>query len=351
MCGIGGFYSCSGGSVPLEALKSLWRGLESRGTHAAGFALQWVGGDHPIVLKAAGPPGKGGTHGARGRHNGSRRRPSLHHELKHWLGRGENTQYVMLHTRFTTQGSTSNNANNHPVVSEGMVVTHNGVLVNDSDILARLGVNPVADVDTEAINAGLRHHSPGWVLDEVDGSMSVAWVDSTKSPDTVNLMTNGENPLVIARTTDLDIVWASTKSILDQSKFKIQSFFHAQPFKVYTISPDGIIRSEVVSDQRARADLGEFRHRASRVQWWEMGDTTPTTPRGRQNGRKVPKKGKKFKKANPVIVETPGTISQDELDAVGLGDYDWASYMRESGYERVWKRNQWVWVPAVEVRL
>ena len=330
MCGIGGFYSCSGGSVPLEALKSLWRGLESRGTHAAGFALQWAEADKPVVCKQPGP--------------GHR----MHKRLSKLVGTGETTQYVMLHTRFTTQGSTNNNANNHPVVSEGMVVTHNGVLVNDSDILARLGVNPIAEVDTEAINAGLRHHSPGWVLDEVDGSMSVAWVDSTKSPDTVNLMTNGENPLVIARTTDLNIVWASTKSILDQSDFKIQSFFHAQPFKVYTISPDGIIRSEVVSAQRARADLGEFRHRASRVQWWEMGDTTPTTPRGRQNGRKIPKKGKKVK---PVIVETPGTISEDELDAVGLDDYDWASYMRESGYERVWKRNQWVWVPAVEVRL
>jgi glutamine phosphoribosylpyrophosphate amidotransferase len=323
MCGIGGFYNCTGGRTPVKALKSLWRGLEGRGTHAAGFALQWVGADKPVVLKQAGP--------------GHR----MHKRLSKFIGTGETTQYVMLHTRFTTQGSTSNNANNHPVVSQGMIVTHNGVLYNDSDVLARLGVTPVAEVDTEAINAGLARESPGWVLDEVYGSMSVAWVDSTK-PDFVNLMTNGENPLVIARTESGDVVWSSTKSILDASKFKVKSFFHAQPFKVYTICPDGTIRSKVVSEQRGEPDFGWMRHAASHKPAWMRGMDAKTSG-GRQNGRKAPRK------ATPVTVEVPGTISEDELDAVGLDGYDWDDYMVEAGYSRVWKRNQWVWVPASEV--
>ena len=325
MCGIGGFYNCTGGKTPVKALKSLWRGLEGRGTHAAGFALQWVGADKPVVLKQPGP--------------GHR----MHKRLSKFIGTGETTQYVLLHTRFTTQGSTSNNQNNHPVVSQGMIVTHNGVLYNDSDIIAQLGVTPVGEVDTEAINAGLRHKSPGWVLDEVDGSMSVAWVDSTK-PDFVNLMTNGDNPLVIARTTRGDIVWASTKSILDASKFKVKTFFHAQPFKVYTIGPDGAMRSKVVSDQRADPDYGWMRHAASRQPAWMMG-TQAKASRGRQIGRKAPKK------ATPVTVEVPGSISEDELDAVGLDDFDWDDYMVEAGYRRVWKGAQWVWVPAGEVSL
>lgn len=324
MCGIGGFYNCTGGRTPVKALKSLWRGLEGRGTHAAGFALQWVSADKPVVLKQAGP--------------GHR----MHKRLSKFIGTGETTQYVMLHTRFTTQGSTANNANNHPVVSQGMIVTHNGVLYNDSDVLARLGVTPVAEVDTEAINAGLARESPGWVLDEVDGSMSVAWVDSTK-PDFVNLMTNGENPLVIARTKTGDVVWSSTKSILDASKFKVKSFFHAQPFKVYTICPDGTIRSKVVSEQRAEPNYGRMGHRASRPAW--MQGTSAKAARGSQIGRKA------SRKATPVTVEVPGTISEDELDAVGLDGYDWDEYMIEVGYSRVWKRNQWVWVPASEVSL
>ena len=265
----------------------------------------------------------------------------MHKRLSKFIGTGETTQYVMLHTRFTTQGSTSNNINNHPVVSQGMIVTHNGVLSNDSDVLARLGVTPLGEVDTEAINAGLAHESPGWVLDEVDGSMSVAWVDSTK-PDIVNLMTNGLNPLVIARTKSGDVVWASTKSILDASKFKVKSFFHAQPFKVYSILPDGTIRSKVVSDQRGEPNYGWMGHAASRTSRVGRGLGTRLIG-GSQNGRKAPRK------ATPVTVEVPGTISEDELDAVGLDGYDWDEYMIEAGYSRVWKRNQWVWVPASEV--
>ena len=338
MCGIGGFYNCSGGSTPIKPLLRLWKGLEARGVHAAGFALHSIGSDGPVVVKQAGPAFR------------------LHGRLRHYNGKGDNTQYVLLHTRFTTQGSTSNNANNHPVVSEGMVVTHNGVLYNDSDIIAQLGVTPVGEVDTEAINAGLRHRSPGWVLDEVDGSMSVAWVDSTNAPDKVNLMTNGQNPLVIARTTDLDVVWASTKTILDASGFKVKSYFHAQPFKVYTISPDGAIRSKVVSEQRAFHNEGLIRHRAVAPHSGFRYTGTSKGATRRQNARKGARKGNRttsiapMRPAERAVGRTHG-YPEDDLLALDLDDFDWDGYFEEEGFVKVWRGNQWVYVPNQEVSL
>ena len=336
MCGIGGFYNCTGGSVPVKALKSLWKGLEARGTHAAGFAVQWTDADSPIVVKQPGP-----AHQLNGR-------------LKKWIGRGGNTQFVMLHTRFTTQGSSDDNRNNHPVVSEGMIVTHNGVLYNDSDIIAQLGVTPVAEVDTEAINIGLRHRSPGWVLDEIDGSMSVAWVDSTNAPNEVNLMTNGENPLVIARTKSGDVVWASTKTILDQSQFKVKSFFHATPFKVYTISPDGLIRSEVVSDQRASPNYGWRIHTASAPKGGYRYTGAFRTGKAPQNGSTGARKGN-----GAIAPVAPASLEarerhgypEDDLLALDLDDFDWDAYFEEEGFVKVWRGNQWVYVPAQEVSL
>ena len=312
MCGIGGFYNCTGGSTPMKALKSLWRGLEARGMHASGFAVGWVECDSPIVVK----------------------RPGRVNPLMHKLGQfasNTNTQYVLLHTRYTTQGSVENNDNNHPVTAHGMVVTHNGVLWNDRQTLLDLAVDPVAEVDTEAINAGLRYRTPGWVLDEVNGSMSVAWVDAEKSPDTVHLMTNGDNPLVIARTTKGDVVWCSTKSILDKSKFKIDEdkWFHATPFKVYTITPDGIIRSEVVSKQVAPADLGLPRLPKK----WSWTQTASGSAGSRQNTRK----GAKTTPA--VIIE----VEDDEED-----DW-WDEPMKESGFVRVWRNGEYRWVPEWEV--
>ena len=337
MCGIGGFYNCTGGRTPVKALKSLWRGLEGRGTHAAGFALQWTGADAPMVCKQPGPAHR------------------LFKRLSKFIGKGDTTQYVMLHTRYSTQGSVKNNDNNHPVVTNGMIVTHNGVLHNDWDILLQLGLWPETQVDTEAINAGLSHRSPGWVLDEIDGSMSVAWVDST-SPDIVNLMTNGDNPLVIARTKSGDVVWASTKSILDASRFKITSFFHATPFKVYSISPDGIIRSQVVSDQRATANKGVIIHAASRPsnQWktTRKGVTTSTPVKTSQNASNGSKKATNNIAPMRSSERTrPGGYPEDDLLAVGLEDMDWDAYFEAEGFVKVWRDNGWVYVPIEEVTL
>ena len=122
-------------------------------------------------------------------------------------------------------------------------------------------------------------------------------------------MTNGQNPLVIARTKSNHIVWASTKSILDDAGFDIKSFFHATPFKVYTLTPDGIIRSELVSEQRSKPDYGYALHAASRPQWWQFeseghidrlsSSRAPARPQKRLKRGKKAKRGKKKKAATP----------------------------------------------------
>lgn len=314
MCGIGGIYRASEAPLPVQATLSLWEGLEGRGTDASGFALHWLDSDKPVVVKQPGATGL------------------LQNRLSNFMGDGSNTRYVLLHTRFTTQGSTENNANNHPVVREGIVVTHNGVLYNDREVFQTLGVSPTADVDTEAINAALRHESPGWTLDNIDGSMSVAWVDETADSNIVHLMTNGGNPLVIARTTDNHIVWSSTLDILEESDFDIKTYFHASPFKVYSLHPDGAIRSDFVSEQREVANLGLWGHAASRRSY--SASTCSVGVKGHKSKKKAQNKRRRVNQ----------TTSNDI-------DFDWRQYMEENGYVEVYQGNQFVWVPASEVTL
>ena len=277
MCGIGGFYKAGTGPVPVQAIKSLWTALEARGRHASGFALQWVDSDSPVVFKQKGTASKHLT------------------KLDHFAGTGDNVQYAMLHTRFTTQGSVDYNGNNHPVVSHGVILTHNGVLWNDGDIFDELMTTRRHQVDTEAINASLSLCGPGWTADNVQGSMSIAWVEED-SPDTVFLMTNGNNPLVIGRTTDGHIVWASTKQILERSDFVMSSVFHAMPFKLYTIGPDGAIRSRYISDQRADPDIPWQMHASERTYRGEWGFGTTTPKKKPRKARKLSKKAKKIHK-------------------------------------------------------
>ena len=231
MCGIGGMY-VPNGKKPLsfDYVTRLFCNLEDRGTHAAGFSYRAKGSTHDIVVKQPG------------------RASRLTDHLTSMLIHEKDTRYVLLHTRFTTQGSVEYNGNNHPVIGHDIVLTHNGVLWGEGKVFRQLGVDRLHDVDTEAINAALSRKSPGWVLDNIQGTMSIAWTDSRESQETVHLMTNGGNPLVIGRTKSGVIVWASTQNHLDD--LDMDTWFHATPFKHYTIHEDGKITSEYVSKQR-----------------------------------------------------------------------------------------------------
>ena len=230
MCGIGGFYRGSVGETPTTFINNLWCSLEDRGTHAAGVVIGWADADKPISMKAA-------------------KQASICSEMLS-KAKGHNTEYVLLHTRFTTQGSTKNNGNNHPVVGHGITLTHNGVLSNDTHIFNKLKINPLHDVDTEAINAALSVKSPKWMIENIQGSMSIAWVETDKSPNEVHLLTNGRNPLVIGRTMDNHVIWASTKTHLETSGFDFKDIFSAVPYKQYTISKGGRIKSKFISKNR-----------------------------------------------------------------------------------------------------
>ena len=277
MCGIGGFYNATGGQTPVAALSSLWRALEVRGTHASGFSVGWMDADLPLTVKRPGRTSK------------------LASRLEQ-LSSGNHTQYVLLHTRHATQGDVHQNGNNHPIVEHGFTTTHNGWINNYYEIVDELaadGIKPVNQVDSECLNMILKADSIQELADWVDGPVSLAWVDHNK-PDTVHLFTNGQNPLVIARTVEGDIVWSSTISILEKSDFVLKDYFHAVPFKQYTLTPDGKITSQFISDQRDDPHWGM--HRAAKCGWsW---DNLPKSQKVPQNGSKrvkrvVPARGRK----------------------------------------------------------
>ena len=246
MCGIGGIYLPDETSrwLPRMELSFLWEGLENRGTHACGFAVQWKDADAPVVMKWP--------------HTATKHIDSLE-----TLASGSNVRYAMLHTRYATQGNVSRSANNHPVVIHRMLVTHNGVLRDWRQIFKTLRIHRRFDVDTEAINASLRLKSPSWTINNLTGSISVAWVDLDDT-STIHLMTNGLNPLAIGRLKSGHMVWASTDWHLEDAFGDLlERGFHALPFKQYTLSPDGSIRSHWLSKRRSEAHLGLMPHPAS----------------------------------------------------------------------------------------
>lgn len=72
---------------------------------------------------------------------------------KLWLDMA-NSPILLMHARHATQGPAKDNENNHPVVAADWVVTHNGHVSNDDDLIAYYGMTEErpAEVDTVAIN-------------------------------------------------------------------------------------------------------------------------------------------------------------------------------------------------------
>lgn len=280
MCGIGGIFTGTE-AVDLQKIEVLWDAISDRGTHASGFSFRWKDADADIVWKKPISSSKAVSQGVFSSKVGG------------------NLSYALLHTRHTTQGSTANNGNNHPVVSHDMIVTHNGVISNDDLIFRELNSTRLHEVDTECINASLRIKSPNWLIGNVRGSMSIAWVDITQNQHEVNLLTNGRNPLVIGRTVEGHVVWASNLYHLEDS-FELDSHFNAQPNKVYTITEgkeEPAITSRFVSNLRPQATVLS---RNSHVASWGSWNPKPIIT---ENRREATKKAKKSNSKQTTLIE------------------------------------------------
>ena len=66
---------------------------------------------------------------------------------------GPQTNFIMLHARATTVGSTEDNFNNHPIITEPIVGIHNGTLYNEDQLFSRFDKDfeRDGDVDSEVI--------------------------------------------------------------------------------------------------------------------------------------------------------------------------------------------------------
>lgn len=129
---------------------------------------------------------------------------------------------VMLgHTRWGTQGSKSVPANNHPVIDDGIMLVHNGMINNEFAIYKMFDMPvPRNTVDTAAIALLLANRDqlgadhPTDVLEIPTGSAAIAWID-TENPHALNLARLQDRPLTIAWTRKGDLVMSSTPETLD----------------------------------------------------------------------------------------------------------------------------------------
>jgi glucosamine 6-phosphate synthetase-like amidotransferase/phosphosugar isomerase protein len=196
MCGIAG-YSLSADSPVRRTLaaQALLAGIAERGADAVGFAFR--------------APGEGAVSVHKQRSGAS--------QVLDQIRLPASATQVLLHVRDYTKGHPSIPANNHPVRHGRVVGIHNGIILNDDELLAEhpcARVEEDMSVDSEAIFALAAHaESDAKALERLHGSMAAAWLDERR-PDVVFLARGVGRPLWIGRG-KREVFFASTRIALE----------------------------------------------------------------------------------------------------------------------------------------
>ncbi|MGH3001373.1 MAG: class II glutamine amidotransferase, partial [Gaiellaceae bacterium] len=141
------------------AAQSLLAGIAERGADAVGYAFRAPGGTYPTVVKQ------------RTAASGLLERVSV----------PADANQLLVHVRDYTKGHPSIAANNHPVRHGPVVGIHNGIILNDDELLADYPcarAEPRMTVDSEAIFALAAHsENDPQALEALTGAMATAWLD------------------------------------------------------------------------------------------------------------------------------------------------------------------------------
>jgi glucosamine 6-phosphate synthetase-like amidotransferase/phosphosugar isomerase protein len=235
MCGIAG-YSLSARSAVDRTLaaQSLLAGIAERGADAVGYAFRAPEDAYPVVTKQR----------------------TAASELLERISVPSRATELLVHVRDYTKGHPSIAANNHPVRHGPVVGIHNGIILNDDELLAphRCARSEARmTVDSEAIFALAAHSgNDPRVLEELDGSFATAWLDA-RVAGTVFVARGAGRPLWLG-TSKHEVFFASTRTALEVVERYAGVKLRKRELRMGTFLV--LSDAKVVRDERFRPDLG-----------------------------------------------------------------------------------------------
>jgi glucosamine 6-phosphate synthetase-like amidotransferase/phosphosugar isomerase protein len=196
MCGIAGYSLRSRSGVERTlAAQALLAAIAERGADAVGYAYRSRDDTYATVVKQRTPASK----------------------LLERVSVPAEANQLLVHVRDYTKGHPSIAANNHPVRHGPVVGIHNGIIVNDDEVLAPHScarAEPRMTVDSEAIFAVAAHsRNDAHALEHLRGAMATSWLDE-REPGVVFLARGSGRPLWIGEGRD-GVFFASTRVALE----------------------------------------------------------------------------------------------------------------------------------------
>jgi len=257
MCGIFGLVSSSGNLFAsrkraLKLLRSFYVLSESRGKEASGAAL--LIRNRIDVVKAP----------VRGRHFLDLPQAAMIAEAFAEAIVTRQPFAFMGHTRMVTNGGGHIHGNNQPVLRDGLVAIHNGIIVNDKDLWLE---NPhdvrALEVDTEAMLMLLSKHLKAGVslaegvsqaMASLQGANSLA-VMSTMH-DGIVLTTSNGSMFFVKDVMSGVVAFASERSILEKLVTRsLYCFASLQPSMIQQLLPGSSVSIPLISSLGRQAGI------------------------------------------------------------------------------------------------
>lgn len=140
----------------------------------------------------------------------------------------DDPMFVLLHTRFATQGDPKINLNNHPVRYDSTYIVHNGHISNDDELFKDEDMYRHAQVDSEAIAA--MFHKFGLekahlAAQKLQGGFATAVINPRQFPNQIVIAKGESSPCVIFEN-EVMVAWASVTTALDEA---FEAVFLAKP--------------------------------------------------------------------------------------------------------------------------
>jgi len=216
MCGIFGVICKRSGAVDAPLVRdlalALMRCSVTRGREAAGIAAH--DGKRIEVLKQAGSV------------EDFLAKPGVHELIARSLSHFDDGTPIAItgHSRLATNGTQASADNNQPVITHGSVALHNGIIVNDRQLLARYpSIAPRGELDSEILAGLLRLKldelgdlaaATRATFNEIEGSASIAMMFDNL--DAILLATNTGSLFQLTNADGSMLAFASERFILQR---------------------------------------------------------------------------------------------------------------------------------------
>ncbi|HNP32561.1 MAG TPA: hypothetical protein PKN96_04665 [Flavobacterium sp.] len=254
MCGIFGFSGCSKiKASDLQLIKDLLKLSESRGKEACGLAINTK--SEIKYLKAPIPA------------TDLIKMPDFNLQVSKSIE--TNFKTVIGHSRLVTNGYEQDNNNNQPVVKNGILAIHNGIIVNDNELWDLVGrESKKSELDTELIPTLINYNlktqksliaSVQKMYSQIEGIANIALLFEDR--EELILATNNGSLYYLFNEDDSMFIFSSERHILNEiaQKFKNLRFDsnaikHLKPNTILTVN-NKLEKRLVAFEQKNEQDI------------------------------------------------------------------------------------------------